>query len=79
MTEKKVSKKVELEKEVPLYIAKHRRNEVDGNVYNIGDTTTLDTLSVDEIGYVVGRSFYSVTNPDTLSGELLEAIEKEMG
>ena len=65
--------------EVPLYIAKHRRNEVDGNVYNIGDTTTLDALTVAEIGYVVGRGYYSATNPETLSDELLAAIEKEMG
>lgn len=77
MAEKKVKKEAEVE--VPMYVAKHRRNEVDGNVYNVGDKTPLVGLTVEEIGHVVGRSYYSVVNPDALSGELLEAIDKETG
>ena len=79
MADEKESKEPEIKKEVPLYVAKHRRNELDGEVYNIGDTTYLDGLTVEEIGHVVGRSYYSVVNPDALSAELVEAIAKEIG
>ena len=69
----------EVDEDAPMYIAHARRNEVDGNLYQIGDLTSLAGLSVDEIGYVVGRAYYGCVNPDTLSDELVAAIDKERG
>lgn len=69
-------KKTEL---VPVYVAHIRRNEIDGNTYNRGDTTSLEGLTAEQIGYVVGRGYFGVQNPDTLPDDVVEAIKKEMG
>ena len=71
-------KKTGLEPEtIPVYIAHVRRNEVNGETYNRGDTTNLDGYSAEQIGYLVGNSYFGVLNPDTLPEDVAEAIENE--
>lgn len=64
---------------VPVYVAHQRRNELDGHTYNRGDTTNLEGLSAEQIGYLVGKGYFGVLNPDTLSDEINDAIKKERG
>jgi hypothetical protein len=66
-------------KEVPVYIARQRRGELDGGVYDIGDETQLEGLSAEQIGYVVGKGYYAVKNYDALSDDQVKEIEKYKG
>ena len=64
---------------VPIYVATWRRNEIDGNVYNAGDETSLEGLDDAVIGYLVGSNHYYVKNPAALSEGQIEAIKENGG
>lgn len=62
-----------------MFVAQVRRNELDGNTYEVGDETPLEGLSDDEIGHVVGKGYFGVLTPDLLTESQVTAIKKEMG
>ena len=62
-----------------MFVAQVRRNELDGNTYEVGDETPLEGLSDDEIGHVVGRGYFGVLTQDLLTESQVTAIKKEMG
>jgi hypothetical protein len=64
---------------VLVFKAQRRRNELDGNTYDIGDETPLEGLTDDQIGHVVGRGYYGVLTPELLTESQQAAIKKEMG
>lgn len=64
---------------VLMFVAQKRRSEIDGNVYEIGDKTTLEGLNDEQVGHVVGRGYYGVLTPNLLTESQAAAIKKELG
>lgn len=60
MDKRTVTKKETKKETLPpvLYQARVRRNEVNGDFYNIGDKTPLDGLTDAQKGFVLARFYY---------------------